>query len=165
MQNMTWNKSFKYISFCLSLLFFFKIPTMVEEVSTLCDGVLHVKRLVAQSRRRRAAMWPGARGQSVSRLQLPAAWFPPPTVDQLDRNTSALFLRQSSPPCLKLNFPTEVNGEFQPRKHALRGRLGSDLGGGERLPLPAVGSSSTGSHARPSRLWSRGRGGPGVPVG
>lgn len=78
MQNMTWNKSFKYISFCLSLLVFFKIPTMVEEVSTLCDGVLHVKRLVAQSRRRRAAMWPGARGQSVSRLQLPAAWFPPP---------------------------------------------------------------------------------------
>lgn len=89
----------------------------------------------------------------------------PPTVDQLDRNTSALFLRKSSPPWLKLNFPTEVNGDFQRRKHALRGRPGGDLGGGERLPLPAVGSSSTGSHARPSRPWSRGRGGPGVPVG
>lgn len=68
-------------------------------------------------------------------------------------------------PRLKVSSPAEPNGDSERRRHALRGRPGRDLSGGERLPLPAVGSSSTGTPARPPRLCSGGRGDPPVPVG
>lgn len=103
--------------------------------------------------------------EPAARMSAGFSCLSPPTVNQLDRNTSALFLRQSSPPRLELKSPTEVNGDFQRGEHALRGRPGGHPGGCERLPLPAVGSSPPGSPARPARLCSRGPGGPGVPVG
>lgn len=47
----------------------------------------------------------------------------------------------------KAELSAELNGDFLRGKHALRGGSVCDLGGGERLPLPAVGSSSTGTQA------------------
>lgn len=75
------------------------------------------------------------------------------------------FSDGSSPPVRKVNFGAEVNGDRERSRHALPGGPGCDLSGGERLPLPAVGSPSTGTQARPPRLSTRVRGGPGEPVG